>query len=256
MRLHTFRARTDGSVPLLLLHAFPLDHRMWGPAAAQVPAPRAVLAVDLPERSTDLPSVPSLEDAADDLAATLAVAGIDRVVPVGISMGGYLALALTERHPSLVAALGLVDTKAVADDAAARAGRLAMADELELSASLDPVRPMVARLTGVTSAQARPRVVEQVDRWVDEQTPQVLAWCQRAMAARPDRSWVVAQFSGPVAVVVGDEDALTGAPVARQLAGLARDARLVVVPKVGHLSAVEDPGAVAQVLAELARRTG
>ena len=86
-----------------------------------------------------------------------------------------------------------------------------------------------------------------------DQVPNGLAWSQRAMAARPDRTEVLRTFSGPVTVVVGDEDTVSPVEQARAMAAVG-DAALVVVPRVGHLSAVEDPAAVATALGELVAR--
>ncbi|MBU4337350.1 MAG: alpha/beta hydrolase [Actinobacteria bacterium] len=254
MSLHTLRPPVDGQPPLLLLHAFPLDHRMWAAAAAAVPSPRGVLAADLPDRSGPLPSVSSLDAAADALADELAQAGVARVVVAGISMGGYLALALVERHPEVVAGLGLVDTRAAADSHEAAQRRRDMAHELLAAGTVDAVRPMASTLLGETTRVARPALVAEVAGWIGEQSPEVVAWCQRAMAARPDRTEVLAGFGGPVAILVGDEDTLTGVEAARTMAQVAGDAQLVVIPGAGHLSAVEDPAAVGLALAELAIR--
>jgi pimeloyl-ACP methyl ester carboxylesterase len=250
-------AHDEGALPLVLLHAFPLDSRMWEAAGALVPGPRAVYLVDLPgsPRHADaLPSPPSLDTAADLVAVALADAGVTRAVVAGLSMGGYTALALLERHPSLVTGLGLVDTKSAADSAEAAANRLARAQRLEESGTVDEVLPDVDSLLGETSRAARPAVREQVLRWVREQEPAGLAWSQRAMAARPDRTALLRAFTGPVAVVVGDEDAVTPVALAGQMAAAAGGAPLVVVRGAGHLSAVEDPAAVAAALADLALR--
>lgn len=254
MSLHVLRPSVDDGPPLLLLHAFPLDHRMWLTAVGSVPPPRGVLAWDLPDREAPLPAVASLEDAADALAAELDHAGVGRVVVAGISMGGYLALALVQRHPDLVAGLALVDTKSAADSPEAALRRRDTARQLLETGTVDAVRPMVSTLLGETTTVARPALVAMVAGWVDEQDPQVLAWCQQAMAARPDRTGVLAAYPGPVAVLVGDEDTLTGVEIAQAMAEVASDAQLVVLPGVGHLSAVEDPDAVGLALAELAIR--
>jgi pimeloyl-ACP methyl ester carboxylesterase len=249
--------RTGDGTPLVLLHAFPLDSRMWRPAAALVPDGRPVLAADLlgsRTRADALPDEPSLEAAADDVAAGLRAAGIERAVVAGLSMGGYVALALLERHPGLVAGLGIVDSKATADAPEAAARRHVRAGLLESSGSVDEVRPDVDGLLGETTRTAHPAVSDQVLGWIGEQSPTGLAWQLRAMAARPDRTDVLAAFGGPVAVVVGDEDAITSAEVARGTVAAARDGSLVVVPHAGHLSAVEDPAAVADALAVLAAR--
>jgi pimeloyl-ACP methyl ester carboxylesterase len=257
MALTTIRPAPAGAgLPLVLLHAFPLDSRMWLKAGALVPGPRAVLAVDLPGTPghPQNPPEPSLDASADLVAAALAEAGVARAVVAGLSMGGYVALALLERRPSLVAGLGLVDTKAVADAPEAAANRLARAARLEASGTVDEVVPDVDALLGESTRAARPEVREQVLAWVREQLPAGLAWSQRAMAARPDRSELLRAFGGPVAVVVGDEDTTTPVALAERTAETAGGAPLVVVPHAGHLSAVEDPEAVAAALAELAVR--
>ncbi len=245
-----------GPTPLVLLHAFPFDSRMWHQVAELVPAPTPVLVVDLPgtpAHAADLPEA-SLDTAADAVARLLSEAGIRRAVVAGLSMGGYVALALLERHPDLVAGLGLLDTKSVADTTDAAERRLATAAALEAGGTLDAVLPAVEGLLGDTTRTARPEVVDRVLGWARDQVPAGLAWSQRAMAARPDRTEVLRRFPGPVTVVVGDEDAVTPVEQAREMALTAR-ATLVVVPAVGHLSAVEDPAAVAAALSELVLRS-
>ncbi len=70
---------------------------------------------------------PSIDAYADVIAAGIERLPVRRVVLGGVSMGGYVALALAARRPALVAGLALVDTQAEADDEAARAGRGACA---------------------------------------------------------------------------------------------------------------------------------
>ncbi len=255
MTLHTYRTGGDG-LPLVLLHGFPLDHRMWDAAAALVPGERPVLAVDLPGTPSDdeeLPE-PSIEASADRVAADLRAAGIDRAVVAGLSMGGYVLLALLERHPDLVAGAGLVDTKSTADTDDARANRLRIADEAEHSGTVAPVRPMSTTLLGETSRTSRPDLVDALAGWIEEQRPAGVAWSQRAMAARPDRTEVLRGYAGAVLVLVGDEDTVTPVEGAEHMAAAVPQAALVVVPHAGHMSAVEQPAAVADALGELAQR--
>src|SRR5699024_3019782 len=121
----------DG-LPLVLLHAFPLDSRMWDDVAGHLTG-MPVLTLDAPASGSSAPAVgqPTLEAYADAVAATLAEVGVDRAVVAGLSMGGYTALALAERHPALLAGIGLLDTKSTADDRQARDGRLATAERAE-----------------------------------------------------------------------------------------------------------------------------
>ncbi|MBM4059261.1 MAG: alpha/beta fold hydrolase, partial [Planctomycetes bacterium] len=120
---------TAGSgVPLLLLHAFPLDHSMWlgqQPLADQV----RLIVPDLRGFGASRGGPPeSMAQLADDTVAlldALHVAG--PAVVCGVSMGGYVAQHVAVRHPDRVAALILVDTKLEADTLEARAGRAELA---------------------------------------------------------------------------------------------------------------------------------
>lgn len=251
--LHALRPGTG--LPLVLLHAFPLDARMWTDVAAAIPDGVPVLALDLPglgaAQGVPLPA-PALEASADAVAAVLALDGQHRAVVAGLSMGGYVALALVERHPELVAGLGLLDTKATADTDDARANRLRVADAVETSCTVDEVRPMATDLVG---AAARDRgVPARVEEWIAVQPPAGVAWSQRAMAARPDRTAVLSGYDGPALVLVGEEDGPTPPAEARRSAALL-GVTPVVVPAAGHLTAVEDPAAVAAALADLHARS-
>jgi pimeloyl-ACP methyl ester carboxylesterase len=245
-----------GGVPLVLLHGFPLDHRMWAPLAEHLPAGITALAVDLPGagQSTLGSMAPSLDAAAAAVHRTLVTAGVGNGILVGMSMGGYVALALAERHPGFVDGLALVDTKSTADSEEARTRRLKIAHEVETNQTVDAVMGMPATLLGATSLQRRRVLVTTLEAWVRGQSPAGVAWAQRAMADRPDRTHVLRQFDGPVSVVVGAEDVVTPLADAEHMEQAARDAALTVVPGTGHASPVEDPSAVAAALALLHRR--
>ncbi|HEY0186372.1 MAG TPA: alpha/beta hydrolase [Cellulomonas sp.] len=258
--LHVLRPGTG--MPLVLLHAFPLDARMWTEVAAVFADPAGtapdvpVLAVDLPGMGTAAASAlpePSIEAAADVVAAVLAAAGHARVVVAGLSMGGYVAMALAERHPGLLAGIGLLDTKSTADAPAARANRLRVADAVQRSGTVDEVAPMASALLGATSRARRPELAARIAGWIGAQQPSGVAWSQRAMAARPDRTAVLAACGLPALVLVGDEDEQTPLPEAEHLAQ-ALAVRPQIVPAAGHLSAVEAPDVVSQALAGLVQR--
>ena len=265
LALHTYRTGRTGRTPLVLLHGFPVDHRMWDAVVDLLPGDRTVLAPDLPglggspsgEDVADAlgsPAAPSLETTADAVAATLRAAGVGRAVVAGLSMGGYVAMALVERHPDLVAGLALLDTKSTADDDAARANRLRIAAAVIAAGEVDAVLGMRRALLGETSLVTRPDLVDRLELWIRTQGPAGVAWSQRAMAARPDRTAVLEGFAGPALVLVGEEDEVTPLAGARSLAAALVAAELVVVPRAGHMSSVESPEPVAAALDALALR--
>ncbi|NTW40641.1 MAG: alpha/beta hydrolase, partial [Cellulomonadaceae bacterium] len=264
LALHTLRRGGPGAVPIVLLHGFPLDHRMWADVTDLLAGDPTVLAPDLPGFGTSPtgPDVaatvggtePSIEVMADGVAATLRAAGVERAVVAGLSMGGYVAMAMVERHPDLVAGLALVDTKSTADDDTARANRLRVADTAVAEMRVDVVLGMRTALLGATNRIARPDLVERLEGWICDQGPSAVAWAQRAMAARPDRTHVLAGYTGPAVVVVGDQDELAPVAAAEHMAAALRDVELVVVRGAGHMTSNESPEPLASALTALARR--
>src|SRR5262245_9393909 len=103
--------------PLLLLHAFPLSGAMWQPQIDALASGNRLIVPDLPGfGATAIPDAPyTLDDLADSLAALLDGLGLEQVTLVGLSMGGYIALAMLRRHPQRIKALVLADTRAGAD---------------------------------------------------------------------------------------------------------------------------------------------
>lgn len=184
--------RDEGVGPVVvLLHAFPCDRTMWDrQGSALVDAGWRVLAPDLPGfGDSALPDAePSLTSVVESLAASLLDRSVDRCVLVGLSVGGYLIMEWLRRHPEMVAAIALCDTKASADSDEAQAGRRSMAAAVEADPQAcglvlrERVLPVIV---GTSTTDSRPDIVGSVVRWMDSAEASTVAWYQRAMAARP-----------------------------------------------------------------------
>ncbi|MDA3643316.1 alpha/beta fold hydrolase [Saccharopolyspora indica] len=264
---------SGGGTPLVLLHAFPADARMWNPARAGLDEQARVIAPDqrgLGEsplngswaqssegRDGDWAAEhPSIDAAAADVLALLDRLELPEVVLGGCSMGGYVAMAVLRAAPERVAGLLLVDTKAVADNDEQRANRLNAADRAEREGTSGWLAEgTLPNVLGRTTREQRPEVLKHVRELIDAQPPEGVAWAQRAMASRPDSTDALRAFTGPALVVVGAEDSLTPPEHARALADVLPGGELVTLPGAGHLPPVETPeefaGVVRPWLAEL-----
>ncbi len=179
---------------VVLLHAFPLDARLWDDVVDAVAgAGWDVVVPDLrgfgeSAYGEDGPDdEPSLVWMARDVLGILDRVGVNSAVVVGLSLGGYVAMELVRQDASRIAGLALVDTKASADTEEARANRLRVAEQvLEAGSTTALARAMLPGLLGATTLAARPEVVERVRGWIEDADPAGVAWAQRAMAARPD----------------------------------------------------------------------
>ena len=248
-------------VPLVLLHGFPFDSGMWEDVVEElIDLGVPTIALDAPGfGQSEVPEgEPSLDVAADAVIATLDELGVAKAVVAGLSMGGYIALATAARYGSRLAGLALLDTKASADNDEARANRLRVADAALGEAGADAVAPMLTTLLGETALESEPDVVEEHRQWLAAAPPAGIAWAQRAMAARPARFEVLEDLTVPGLVIRGSEDVISSQSEAeamvRAIAANDGDAELVLIPNAGHMSATEDPSAVAEALAAFWRR--
>jgi pimeloyl-ACP methyl ester carboxylesterase len=227
-------------LPVLLLHAFPLNGAAFD---AQVAALSGRYRFIVPDQRGFGQSGPGegpseMTLLARDALALLDALKIDTVVVGGVSMGGYVAMALLREDAGRVRGLVLADTQATADDEAGQARREASAVEA-LEKGVEPlVQTLLPRL--VAAGPDSP-VGRQVATLMREASPAAVAAAQRGMALRHDSKDVLARYAGPALVVVGEHDAVTPPEKAQQLAGLISGAQLEVIPGAGHLANQEQP---------------
>ncbi|MGE0027410.1 MAG: alpha/beta fold hydrolase [Thermoleophilia bacterium] len=226
------------ATPLVLLHAFPLDAGLWSGVVPGLSGDRTVVTPDFPGLgSAPLRPGVSVDAAADEVAALIAGLPGGRAMVGGLSLGGYVALALAARHPERVAALVLSNTRAEPDTGEAAAGRHASAAQVRaggLGAFLDGFVPrMVA--PGDLAAMHAARAI------ADAQDPEAVAVALEALAGRADRRPDLPAMAMPALVIAGSEDGLTPPPLSEAMVAAMPDARLHVMQGAGHLTAIERP---------------
>ncbi|GAB2617920.1 alpha/beta fold hydrolase [Pseudactinotalea suaedae] len=242
------------AVPLVLLHAFPLDSRMWQPVAERLPDEVPVVLVDAPGFGGTTAGAPGLEELAVEVVSAVRALGVEQAVVAGLSMGGYVAMAIADAAPGLLAGIGLLSTKASADPEPARAARLEMVTAIERG-EREVALGMLDKLLGETTRETRSAVVEELREQLREAPLAGLVWAQRSMAERPDRIAALAALPDglPALVLRGAEDVLM-APEDAEAMAEALGVEVVEVAGAGHLTAIEDPDAVATALTDLYRR--
>jgi pimeloyl-ACP methyl ester carboxylesterase len=231
--------------PILLLHAFPLDARMWdGQVSALEQAGYESLAPNLPGREPD-------NDLANWAGRVLQLLPGD-FIPVGCSMGGYLIFELWRQASARIPASVFIDTRAGADTPEVREGRnetIRILGEDGFDAFWKLQEP---KLFG---PEAPPDVVERARAIAAEQPITNLVATLQALASRPDSSETASSLDVPALVIVGEEDVLTPPSEAEQLAELLPIAQLVRIPGAGHLTPLEQPARVNEELMVFLSRT-
>jgi pimeloyl-ACP methyl ester carboxylesterase len=247
--LHYRHAGTGKDV-VLLLHAFPLHSGMWSRQIAALQPRYRVIAPDYRGlgKTASSPEPSTMELLAQDVRGLLQHLRVERVAVVGLSMGGYLAFELFRQAPGLFRGIALCDTRPGADTDDGKAGREKFAKttiEKGLSWVSDEMIPKLLRL------QPDPAAVKEVRALISEGTPAGVAAAQRGMAARPDSTPTLAKIACPALVVVGEEDQLTPAAEAEKIAAGIKGAKLLRIPRAGHLTCIENPEPFTKALLEL-----
>jgi pimeloyl-ACP methyl ester carboxylesterase len=191
-------------------------------------------------------------DSMDAIARQILATAPPRFALAGLSMGGYIALAIMRIAPERAAKLALLDTGSRADTPEAAEKRkasiaLARAGKLdEINAMLWPVLVHKDRVAdaALQKIAGDMTLATGADAFVRQQT---------AILTRPDSRPGLAAIICPTLVLVGDGDQLTPPALSEEMAGLIPGSRLVVVTDCGHLSTLERPEAVTRALLEWMR---
>ena len=250
-----YRVLGEGT-PVVLLHPFPASHEFWLPVAEALATRYRVILPDLRGHGDSGVGEGSatMEKHALDIAGVMDDADVGRAPLVGVSIGGYVLFEFWRRHRGRVAALGFCNTKAPADSAEARAGRLqAAAEVLERGTDLF-FESMVPRLLGKSTRETRPDLVEGALRMMRKMSPEDVAQVQRGMAERPDSVETLKTIDVRTLLVTGDEDILTGLNEAELMRQHISGSQLRVIPKAGHYSPWEQPEEAGRVVRQFLER--
>lgn len=230
---------------LILIHAFPLTRKMWEEQMEPLSKQFHVVRYDVRGfgNSTDTHAQITFEQHADDLLSLIQKLQLNKPILCGLSMGGYIALRFCERHPEAVGGLILADTKAEADGNEAKIKR-AQGVQAIMNQGLVPfLEGFVKGAISSHSAEARPSLPETIKALALENSPLFVSSALIAMAGRSDTTEALKKFEFPVLIIVGKEDKLTPVEQSEKMKSFIPQAKLVVIPQVGHLSNLEAPQA-------------
>jgi pimeloyl-ACP methyl ester carboxylesterase len=235
--------------PVVLLHPFPVHHGFWAPLHGALSKYRLIVPDLRGHGESDAGEGPvRMEKHAADLKRILDEEGVPRAPFVSVSIGGYALFEFWRGHRERVSALVLSNTKAAADNAEARTGRLQAAEDVLARGTEAFFHGMALKTMGNTTHATRPDLVQGALAMMRKMSAEDVAKVQRGMAERPDSMETLQTINVPTLLLTGDEDAMTGPPEAelmrRQIAG----SKMTVVAKAGHYAAWEQPEEAGTIL--------
>jgi pimeloyl-ACP methyl ester carboxylesterase len=230
---------------VVLLHGFPLNGRMWRPQVEALAGRYRVIVPDFRGFGASGETGPfSIEQLADDVYALAQSLKLGAFVLVGLSMGGYVAIAYAKKYPATLRGLILLDTKAEADTPETKAGRdksIATVREKGASAIADAMLP---RLVPPEVIEHRPALARELRQMMEGTRVSTIEHALAAMRDRPDTSDALPSFAMPALVIVGEKDGITPPDVTGAMAARIPRATHVVIAGAGHMSNMEQPAQV------------
>ena len=255
-------ATSGAGEPILLIPGLGLDHNYYRFGIPLLSRHLQVLAVD-PRgigRSTKSPPPYTVEAWADDFAVMIDKLAFGPIHVLGSSLGGSIALALAQRHPSKLKSLIVVGGFSELDRATELNFRLrlrlieklGMSDEvadymglwtltrkfINSDAGFATMRANQANIRA-NSAQSYSAFVEALLKW---------GRCQPGQEREPKFTTLLDSIKTPTLVVTSDNDHLIPKELSDLIAARIARAKLVVMPGAGHIPFMEQPEEVVRIV--------
>ena len=241
---------------VVLIHSLALDRHVWDGVVERLRDAAQILTYDCrghghsERRSGHF----TAESFAGDLGALLDHVGWKAAIVGGCSMGGCVALAFAGLNPARALGLGLIDTTAwYGPGAPAKFRERAEAARAKGMAGL--IDFQVTRWFSDDFRAAHPEVLQKAGAvFVANDFDCYAASC--ALLGDADLRSHLPHLRMPVAIVVGEEDYATPVDMSRQLHAALPHSTLTVLPKARHLTPIERPDAIADILRSLVNGVG
>ncbi len=226
------------NLPIVLVPGLNCSARLYAP---QIPPLWRLGPVTVADHTRD--------DSVAAIARRILAAAPPRFALAGLSMGGYLAFEIMRQAPQRVAKLALLDTGARAESPQ-QSERRRPAIETAKNGGFRKVTDDSFFFFVHPDRYSDAALKDLVHLMADETGLEAYLRQQQAIMTRPDSRPGLSAIKCPTVVVVGEQDKGTPPDLAREIAAAIAGSRLVIIPNCGHLSTIERPEAVIEVLVE------
>ncbi|HHM21632.1 MAG TPA: alpha/beta hydrolase [Bacteroidetes bacterium] len=229
-------------IPVVLLHGFCEDSRMWDEWLPLLPPRLPCLRIDLPGFGrSELPGPVTIESMADAVAAVLKNQNIDRCLLLGHSMGGYVACAFAEKYPAQLAGLCMFHSHPFADSEEKKAARTKAIEFIRKNGHVLFVRQMIPGLFAYDYSKGYPSEVNRLIFYATQYDPEAIIAALAAMRQRPDRSHVLKNIQCPVLFFIGKQDPAIPLSLSLAQTHLPAVADIQIYDDTGHMGMFKSP---------------
>lgn len=241
-RLHFEETGNREGMPIVFLHAFPMNHKMWEPQIRALEKDFRVIAPDLRGLGgSELGASPfTMEVLVDDLIELLDHLHVKKAVVCGLSMGGYVALRALERHPERFKGVVLADTNTAADTNESKIKRTQALKAVQTKGLSAFAEEFLKHALSAHTRETKPEVVARLKNIIESNNPAGVLHAIIALISRTDTTASLKAIKVPTLIAVGEEDTVTSVSLAEGMHKQIEGSKLAVLKKAGHFSNIEN----------------
>ncbi len=250
--LNYFYEEAGSGSPVVFAHGLTFDRHMWDHQVQTLSPRYRCIAVDLRGHggSGTAPGDYSLEDEAESLHALMGQLGARPAHLVGLSLGGMIGLRLALAHPEAVRSLALLDTSAEAELPERAPQYEALAATAKAQGPGSVVGAVLPIMFSQAFLQGQPEAVARYQSDFGSLNLDGLEAATKAVSRRTDILGEISRIGVPALVIVGEKDIATTPDKAQHIVERIAGARLKTIPGSGHMTPIEQPELVSQLLSE------
>lgn len=254
LSVHTFGESYNQ--PVVFVHGFPFDHSIWEFQIEALKDKYYCVAYDVRGLGESYvgDGQYTMEAYVDDLFSVINELSLPKPIVCGHSMGGYIVLRAVEKRQDKFGGLILCGTKSEADDNAAKLKRAAGIDQINTEGLIKFVDPFVTNCFAEDTVKENEKLFLNTLFKAHKSDPAGVKGALIALVSRTDTTPFLPHIKIPTLVLCGSFDKICPPPLMRTLSEKIPHSEFAVIPQAGHMSALENPGCVNDLIISFLER--
>ena len=242
--------------PIIFIHGFPYDHSMWENQINVLKEKYFCVAYDVRGLGESYvgDGQYTMEAYVNDLFSIINELKLRRPILCGLSMGGYIAMRTVERSIEVFKGLILCDTKAEADDDAARLKRAAGINQINTEGLIKFVDAFVTNCFAEETPKEQEKMFLTTLFKAHKHDPIGVKGAIIAIMSRTDTTSFLHKINIPTLVLCGSFDKLTPPTVMRAMSEKIPGSEFAIIPQAGHMTPLENPECVNDLIEGFLKR--
>ena len=248
--LSVYTSGNENNQSIIFVHGFPYEHTMWDKQVDHLKEEFFCVTYDIRGLGTSVvgDGQYTMEKYADDLFSIISEMNLEKPVLCGLSMGGYLAYCAVERNQDIFKSVIFCDTKAQSDTdeiKLVRANKIKQINEEGLNAFIEAFVPLCFSDEYQSKSSENYSAVKSLCK---TNNPIGVKGALIAMISRGDSTPFLEQIKIPTLHLCGEFDTMTPPDKMKEDASKIPNAEFKAVPNSGHMSPIENPEFVNEVI--------